>query len=237
MDDRIDFGDRWWREIVEAIRASAAFVIVMTPESEESEWVEREILLAQREGKPIFPLLLRGQENPLLITTQYVDVTDGQMPSESFYRRLRREGTGLPPLLQKTSSYVLGMDDFDESFPIETEDSEPLGKCGMRISESLGEGTPRRVTAFEVWLSDKPNGRRVTKVLMSDFAEINEALRNKLSSRGEPVLAKRGGTFILETPALMAEARVVEMEYGEGRPAFGYFKSLKVVLTAQPRLT
>ena len=31
MDDRIDFGDRWWREIVKAVRASAAFVIVMTP--------------------------------------------------------------------------------------------------------------------------------------------------------------------------------------------------------------
>jgi hypothetical protein len=31
MDDRIDFGDRWWQTIVQAIRASAAFVIVMTP--------------------------------------------------------------------------------------------------------------------------------------------------------------------------------------------------------------
>ena len=88
MDDRIDFGDSWWREIVKAVRASAALVVVMTPDSEESEWVEREIRLAQREGKPIFPLLLRGQENPLLITTHYVDVTDGQMPPGEFYEQL-----------------------------------------------------------------------------------------------------------------------------------------------------
>jgi hypothetical protein len=206
----------------------------MTPDSEESEWVEREILLAQREGKPIFPLLLRGQENPLLITTQYADVTDGQLPPDGFYRRLGRVVTPPAPLLQKTGSYVLGMDSFDESFAIETEANEWLGECGMGISESLDERTPRRVAAFAVWLFDKPNTRTVTKVLMSDFANSNEALRNKLSSRGEPVLATPGETFILETPALTVKAKIVEMEYGEGTPAFGYFKSLKVALTAQP---
>lgn len=46
MDDRIDFGDRWWHTIVQALRASAAFVIVMMPEWEKSEWVEREVILA-----------------------------------------------------------------------------------------------------------------------------------------------------------------------------------------------
>jgi len=60
----------------------------MTPDSEGSEWVEREILLAQRERKPIFPLLLYGQENPLLITIQYADVTNGRMPPDNFYERL-----------------------------------------------------------------------------------------------------------------------------------------------------
>jgi formylglycine-generating enzyme required for sulfatase activity len=90
MDDRIDFGDRWLLTIVQAIQDSAAFVVVMTPEAEGSEWVERELLLAQREGKPIFPLLLRGQEFPLLITVQYANVTSGQVPPEEFYERLGR---------------------------------------------------------------------------------------------------------------------------------------------------
>jgi formylglycine-generating enzyme required for sulfatase activity len=96
MDDRIDFGDRWWREIVKAVRASAAFVVVMTPDSEESEWVEREILLAQDERKPIFPVLLRGKVNPLLISRQYADVTDGRMPPDGFYRRLGRAAPTKP---------------------------------------------------------------------------------------------------------------------------------------------
>jgi nucleotide-binding universal stress UspA family protein len=90
IDDRIDFGDRWWQTVVQAVRASAAVIVVMTPEAEESEWVEREILLAQREGKPLFPLLLRGREFPLLVTAQYADVTRGQMPPASFYERLAR---------------------------------------------------------------------------------------------------------------------------------------------------
>ena len=91
MDDRIDFGDRWWQTIVQAIDASAAFVVVMTPTAEKSEWVEREVLVALDEGKPIFPLLLRGRRFPLLVTTQYADVTDGRMPPDDFYERLERE--------------------------------------------------------------------------------------------------------------------------------------------------
>ena len=141
-------------------------------------------------------------------------------------------GTGPPPLLHKTSSYAIGMDNFDESFAIETEDDEWLGECGMGISESLEDSTPRRVTAFEVWLFDKPNTRTVTKVLISDFVDNNEALRNRLSTRGDPVLATPGGTFTLETPALIVKAEVLEMEYGDDAPALGYFNKLKVSLTA-----
>ncbi len=144
-------------------------------------------------------------------------------------------GTGPPPVLQKMSSYALGMDNFDESFAIETEDNEWLGECGVGISESLDDGAPRRVAAFEVWLFDKPNTLTVTKVLMSDYANNNEALRNKLAPRGEPVLATPGGAFALETPDLIVEAQIVEMEYGEGTPGFGYFNSLKVMLTVHRR--
>jgi hypothetical protein len=62
----------------------------MTPEAQESKWVRREILYAQRENKPIFPLLLRGKEFPLLIEIQYVDVRNEQVPPKGFYQRLAR---------------------------------------------------------------------------------------------------------------------------------------------------
>ncbi len=98
MDDRIDFGDRWWRTIVKAIRESSAVVVVMTPEAEQSEWVEREILLAQRERKPIMPVLLKDQEFALLITSQYSDVRHGGMPGVDFYERMGRIMQGQKPV-------------------------------------------------------------------------------------------------------------------------------------------
>jgi acyl carrier protein len=90
IDDRIDYGDRWWRTVVRAIHDCACFVVVMTPDSDESEWVEREVHVALRREKPLFPLLLRGEEFALLITRQYTDVTSGQMPPQDFYERLGR---------------------------------------------------------------------------------------------------------------------------------------------------
>jgi hypothetical protein len=95
MDDRIDFGDRWWPTIVQNLRACGAFVVVMTPESERSEWVHREVLLALDERKPILPLLLRGEGFRILIDTQYANVTGERMPPEEFYDRLRQVLAGL----------------------------------------------------------------------------------------------------------------------------------------------
>lgn len=98
MDDRIDFGDRWWQTIVKAIRECNAFLVVMSPEAEKSEWVEREVLLAQREKKPVFPVLLRGREFALLITAQYTDARQENLPGEEFYDRLRRVMQGQMPI-------------------------------------------------------------------------------------------------------------------------------------------
>jgi len=85
IDDRIDYGSRWWRTIDKAIRSCGAFVVVMSPEAGESDWVEKEVMLAQVEKKPIFPLLLRGKLFSLLINSQYVDVTNGNLPPRKFY--------------------------------------------------------------------------------------------------------------------------------------------------------
>lgn len=36
IDDRIDYGDDWWRTIVQAIRKASAFVVIMTDEADAS---------------------------------------------------------------------------------------------------------------------------------------------------------------------------------------------------------
>ena len=47
----------------------------------------------------------------------------------------------------------------------------------LGVSETIGVGSPNKVTAFEVWLFDKNDIRTVTKVLMSDHAFNDDAIR------------------------------------------------------------
>jgi hypothetical protein len=76
----------------------------MAPESETSDWVHREVLLALRERKPIFPLLLRGRGFSILVDTQYEDVTGERMPPDDFCDQLREvvplPQTPQPPIPQ-----------------------------------------------------------------------------------------------------------------------------------------
>ena len=60
IDDNTDHGQRWPKEIRNRIDACAAVVVAMTPASEESEWVEREIVRAQQMDRPVLPLLRGG---------------------------------------------------------------------------------------------------------------------------------------------------------------------------------
>ncbi|MBZ0285162.1 MAG: protein kinase [Anaerolineae bacterium] len=90
IDSKIDYGDAWFDEIDDAVKTCAAFVLLMTPHAQQSEWVKKEILLAKRYKKPIFPVLLDGEEFPIVIDIQFADVRDGTMPAVDFHRRLRR---------------------------------------------------------------------------------------------------------------------------------------------------
>jgi glycine cleavage system H lipoate-binding protein len=87
-DVGIEGGDSWWRKIAQKIEGCAAFVVVMTPEAEASSWVERELLLAERDAKPIIPLLLDGREFGMLINVQFYDVRDGGPPDEDAFDKL-----------------------------------------------------------------------------------------------------------------------------------------------------
>lgn len=139
--------------------------------------------------------------------------------------------TSAPTLVQNFSAtFTPGDLNFDETFSIESGTQGYLGECGLTISETIG-GDPNRVTALEVWLFDKSDIRTVTKVLMSDYAYGNPALREKLASRGDAVLARPGAAFVLDAQTLRLEGEVKTLEYAEGDgPARGAFRRLTVDL-------
>ena len=140
---------------------------------------------------------------------------------------------GQPPLGNFVTTYTLGDDNYDESFSIETPMGEFLGECGVGISETIGTGTPDKVTALEVWLFDKSDIRTVTKVLMSEYAYHDDTLRTKLAPKGELILASLGQVITLETASLQVKAEITDLAYGSGDlPPQSYFAKLTVELVA-----
>ena len=142
-------------------------------------------------------------------------------------------GVTAVPIAKFTSSYSYGRDNYDDSFGIENTDGDFLGECGVGISESIGTNAPKNITAFEVWLFDKNDIRTETKVLMSDHAFFDEALKAKLAPKGEPVLARENEVIVLETAALIINATVKDMQYGTSDlPPQSYFESLTLEISA-----
>jgi len=98
MDNaKLRASDKWWQSIVLALKDCGAFIVVMTPESKESSSVQREVLLAEKWGKLIFPILLAGENWEFFVDTQYENVIKdvgtspqyaGKMPSKNFIDEL-----------------------------------------------------------------------------------------------------------------------------------------------------
>jgi hypothetical protein len=140
------------------------------------------------------------------------------------------------PMAQFMASYRLGDDLFDDSFSIDSPAGEFMGECGVGISETIGVGEPKKVTAFEVWLFDKNDIQTVTKVLMSAHAFADAGIRQRLETKGELVQTDAGGQTVLETATLKLVARIVDMSYGQGAlPENSFFESLILELAVWPK--
>lgn len=142
------------------------------------------------------------------------------------------EGFEGSPLGSFVTTYVLGDDFFDPSFSIEM-GADFLGECGVGLSESIGVGDPKKITAFEVWLFDKSDIRTVTTVLASEYAFNDAALRSKLTAKGEVAMLRPGMTVDLETTALRVRVLVKEVEYAQGNlPANSFLQKASFQMEA-----
>lgn len=142
------------------------------------------------------------------------------------------------PVKSFSTPYVLGDDYFDPSFSIEI-GPDFLGECGIGISETLGAGDPKKVTAFEAWLFDKSDIRTITTILASEYAFSDPDLRSKLEPKGEVTLMHPGEIIILETTSLRVVARITELEYAQGSnlPANSFVQKVNFELQAWVKQT
>ncbi|MHC1740864.1 MAG: hypothetical protein AB9897_07115 [Anaerolineaceae bacterium] len=166
---------------------------------------------------------LHDFENPL---DESGFTPESTQPNQNF------EASSDMPAAHFMTTYVIGDDLYDDSFSIDTAKGDFLGECGVGISDTIGVGDPKKISAFEVWLFDKNDTQTVTKVLMSSRAMNDPAIRQRLASRGEPILIEPGQQIVLETPSLQLQARVIEMVYGQGAmPTGSYFERLTLELS------
>ena len=141
-----------------------------------------------------------------------------------------------PPITQTMTTYVLGDALYDESFSIDTQAGEFMGEYGVGVSEAIGVGEPKKVAALEIWLFDKNDIKTATKVLMSQHAFTDPAIRARLEPKGELILVEPQAQVLLETATLQLLATVVDLEYGHGpQPSDSYFERITLELAIWPR--
>jgi len=158
------------------------------------------------------------------------------IPKNNIEEKKKEKSVKDSPLAQFMTTYRQGDDLYDDSFSIDSVNGEFLGECGVGIAETIGVGDPKKVTALEVWLFDKNDIQTVTKVLMSEHANNDSALRQRLLSKGEPILIEPGMRFLMETESLQLEAHVIDMVYARGPlPENSYFSRLTLEVSVWPK--
>ncbi len=140
------------------------------------------------------------------------------------------------PITQSMTTYVIGDDLYDESFSIESQAGEFMGEFGVGISDTIGVGDPKKVTALEIWLFDKNDIKTATKVLMSEHAFNNPEIVQRLEAKGELVLVRPNEPVKLETETLQLLVTAADLEYGSGPlPANSYFDRATLELAVWPK--
>ena len=150
VDNKIDYGDKWTREIEENLKKCQIFLLVMSPSSQESEWVQRELTFAQHLKKPIFPLLLDGEIWFQVINIQIIDVKGGKLPPDIFFNKVRsklnnktseltaEEWFNLGKNKSQSGDYQGAIADYNQAIQIKPDDATAYYNRGI-AKKNLGD--------------------------------------------------------------------------------------------------
>jgi hypothetical protein len=89
IDSHLNPGETWAEVIEERIAGASAFVVIMDDRSAASDYVQRELALARKLGKPVIPVLAGKSPFPDLTEKQYVRWNQIAFPESGFSEFLR----------------------------------------------------------------------------------------------------------------------------------------------------
>lgn len=152
-DEKLTPGtSQWSREIQNAIATSGAIVVLLSPDSNASEWVANEIGYAKSHKLDIFPILVRGEEHesvPIeLIRVQRVDI------------RTRFLGQ-MQDLVDIIQEHI-------QANPAEVSQATPL-PVAKEVSDEPDTFSHRELERFKFWTGLLQRGKTKTRL----FSNIN----------------------------------------------------------------
>ena len=216
MDEtKLSAGQSWTDTLEANIIHCAAFVIIMSPEAKTSDWVRRERLLAERQGKPIFPILYAGDSWWDLANIQYEDMRAGLKATLSprMIDSLRRAVNGEAPLVEPVGTHlpapapVQAQTDsrkLEAAMPAETKsggDTEVWAKISLPTSEGLRGELPAVVPSGDVI----QKGDTRTSSFPIRFP-LDPRTGQRLSAQAE--LRVASGDFVIAAPGEHVEVEI-----------------------------
>ncbi len=126
-DERTDYGDEWWNAIEQEIKSCEYFLLIMSPDSADSRWVQREVHVADAHGKKLRLILLRGEPFSMFLGNQFFKVKEqNNFVDESFFRSIH--GYALPSDHLEAEKIAI---DFDSKAAVENK----LGQLALSLEE------------------------------------------------------------------------------------------------------
>lgn len=198
IDDRIEYGDDWEQTIFDRIKNCTAFIVVMSPDSYASKWVQRECHFAEKHNKPTFPILYMGDEFPRYGLTQYVDAIGGKLPPDSFLDRLAKF---IPRGDARGSAVVAGKPEHsegDQHLTLQKTTDEPITNF---FTLSVNGRLPEHVLII-----DRPEGSKENPISSPGRAkDTSSALESMIVQLRDEVITvgrRESNTIVIKSPLL-----------------------------------
>jgi len=173
----------------------------------------------------VAPTLAPAHEEPRrpsAAPSQAVTTGTAPLPSASTV-----SAPSLVKLSEEVAVYQMGEPDYDEAFDINDPVAGYLGECGLQSNELVGRNRDQAV-ALRVWLYDQRDSSTQLKVLMSEGAYRDTALRSQQAGGNEVLQVRQGTEFELESHDLLLRGRVEKIDYADQEPYRGVFAELQV---------
>ena len=123
--------------------------------------------------------------------------------------------------------FHMGEPDYDEAFDINDPTDGYMGQCGLQLNEPVGRNRDQAV-ALQAWLWDSSDPDTRTKVLMSEGAYRDTAMRSQQAGQHEALPVRAGTEFELESHDLLLRGRVEKADYIDQEPNRSVFAELQV---------